>query len=230
MRMMNLLLIRHALNDWADKKLAGWTPGISLNAEGCAQVEALVKRLADVPLAAIYSSPLERTMETAQPVAESHGLTIQVREALGEIRFGEWTGRSLEELQKEKLWPIVQVYPSGARFPDGESIREVQARLVSEIDAIRDAHEKETVAVFSHSDPIKLVVAHYLGLPLDLYQRLAIGPASVTAFAFTPFGPRLLFMNRSESLPSFKFEDKEQEKEQEREQENEEQPHALPGV
>ena len=97
---------------------------------------------------------------------------------------------------------------------------------MSEIDAIRDAHDKETVAVFSHSDPIKLVVAHYLGLPLDLYQRLAIGPASVTAFAFTPFGPRLLFMNRSESLPSFKFEDKEQEKEQE----NEEQPHALPGV
>jgi probable phosphomutase (TIGR03848 family) len=222
MRMMNLLLIRHALNDWADKKLAGWTPGVSLNAEGCAQVEALVKRLADVPLAAIYSSPLERTMETAQPVAEDHGLTVQVREGLGEIRFGEWTGRSLEELRKEPLWPIIQVYPSGARFPGGESLREAQARLVAEIDTIIGNHDKETVALFSHSDPIKMAVAHYLGLPLDLYQRLSIGPASVTAFAFTPFGPRLLFLNRDETLPSLKIEAEEQE--------NEEQQYALPGV
>ncbi len=222
MGMMNLLLVRHAQNDWADKKLAGWTPGVSLNADGCAQLEPLVARLAEVPLAAIYSSPLERTVETARPVAEAHGLTIQVREALGEIRFGDWTGRSLEELRKEELWPIVQVYPSGARFPGGESLREVQARLVTEIDTIRDAHDKETVAVFSHSDPIKLAVAHYLGLPLDLYQRLSIGPASVTAFAFTPFGPRLLVLNWGQPLPSLKFEDKEQE--------NEEQQHALPGV
>jgi probable phosphomutase (TIGR03848 family) len=216
--MMNLLLIRHALNDWADKKLAGWTPGVSLNAEGCAQVEALVAQLAEVPLAAVYSSPLERTMETARPVAEAHGLTVQVREALGEIRFGEWTGRSLEELGKEALWPIIQVYPSGARFPGGESLREVQARLIAEIDAIRDAHDRETVAVVSHSDPIKMAVAHYLGLPLDLYQRLSIGPASVTAFAFTPFGPRLLVLNRGTSLPSLRFEDKASE--------NEEQQHA----
>jgi probable phosphomutase (TIGR03848 family) len=222
MAMMNLLLIRHAQNDWADKKLAGWTPGVSLNAEGCAQVEALVKRLAEVPLAAIYSSPLDRTMETARPVAEDHGLTVQVREALGEVRYGEWTGRSLEELTREELWPIIQVHPSGARFPGGESLREVQARLVNEIDAIRDAHDKETVAVFSHSDPIKMVVAHYLGLPLDLYQRLSIGPASVTAFTFTRYGPRLLVLNRAESLPSLKFEDKEHE--------NEEHEHALPGV
>lgn len=222
MRMMNLLLIRHALNDWADKKLAGWTPGVNLNAEGCAQVAALVKRLAEVPLAAVYSSPLERTMETAQPVAEAHGLTVQVREALGEIRFGEWTGRSLEELRKESLWPIIQVYPSGARFPAGESLREVQARLVAEIDTIIGDHDKETVAIFSHSDPIKLAVAHYLGLPLDLYQRLSIGPASVTAFSFTPFGPRLLFMNRGEELPNLRVEDKEQQ--------NEEQQDALPGV
>ena len=108
MGMMNLLLIRHAANDWADKKLAGWTPGVSLNAEGCAQVEALVKRLAEVPLAAVYSSPLERTMETARPVAEAHGLTVRVREALGEVRFGEWTGRALEELWKVEMWPIKQ--------------------------------------------------------------------------------------------------------------------------
>ncbi|MFN2241146.1 MAG: histidine phosphatase family protein, partial [Anaerolineae bacterium] len=161
MEMMNLLLIRHALNDWVGKKLAGWTPGVHLNDEGRAQAEALVQRLAEVPLTAIYSSPLERTLETAQPLTEARGLTVEVREGLGETRYGEWTGRSLAELKDEALWPVIQVYPGGARFPGGESLRETQARIVAELDAIRDAHPGQTVAVVSHSDPIKLAVAHY---------------------------------------------------------------------
>jgi probable phosphoglycerate mutase len=125
---------------------------------------------------------------------------------LGEVRYGDWTGRALDELKDEELWPVVQVYPSGARFPAGESLREVQARIVAELDAIRDAHRGQTVAVFSHSDPIKMAVAHYLGLPLDLYQRLTISPASVTALAFTRFGPRLLCLNHGESLPPLETE------------------------
>jgi probable phosphoglycerate mutase len=213
MTMMNLLLIRHAQNDWVGKRLAGWTPDVHLNKEGQAQVETLVRLLADAPLAAIYSSPLERTMETAQPLADAHGLLVQTREGLGETQYGEWTGRSLEELQKEELWPVVQVYPGGTRFPGGESMREVQARMVAEIDAIRDAHPEQTVAVISHSDPIKMAAAHYMGLSLDLFQRLAISPASVTAFAFTRFGPRLLCLNHSDSLPSFKIETKEEDEE-----------------
>lgn len=212
MVMMNLLLIRHALNDWVGKKLAGWEPGVHLNDEGHAQVQALVRRLATVPLAAVYSSPLERTIETAHPLAEAHGLQLRCSEALGETRFGEWTGKELKEVQDHELWPVIQVYPSAARFPGGESLREVQARLVAQIDAIREAHPKETVAIVSHSDPIKMAVAHYLGLPLDLFQRLAISPASVTAFAFGRFGPRLLLLNHTESLPSFTFEE-EKEKE-----------------
>lgn len=209
MTMMNLLLIRHATNDWVGKKLAGWTPEVHLNDEGRAQAAALVERLADVPLAAVYSSPLERTLETAQPLAEALGLEIQVREALGEARFGEWTGRELETLKNEDLWPVVQVYPGGARFPGGESMREVQARLVAELDAIRDAHPEQTVAVVSHSDPIKMAVAHYLGLPLDLFQRIAVSPASVTAFTFSRFGPHLVCLNHTASLPSFKIEKEE---------------------
>ena len=157
-------------------------------------------------------------METAQPLAAAHGLPIQVCESLGETRFGEWTGRSLKELGKEELWPVIQVYPSGARFPGGESMREVQARLVAEIDRIRDAHPKQTVAVVSHSDPIKMAVAHYVGLPLDLFQRLEIGPASVTAFTFTRFGPRLVVLNQTATLPSFKIEEKEEEEEEKEEQ------------
>jgi probable phosphomutase (TIGR03848 family) len=217
MRMMNLLLIRHALNDWVGKKLAGWLPDVHLNEEGRAQAVALAARLADVPLAAIYSSPLDRAVETAQPLAASQGLQVQLREGLGEIRFGMWTGRRLEELKKEELWPVIQVYPSGARFPEGESLHEVQARLVAELDAIRDAHADQTVAVVSHSDPIKLAVAHYLGLPLDLFQRLDISPASVTAFAFTRFGPRLLVMNHVDPLLSFANEEEQRPEEQEKE-------------
>jgi probable phosphomutase (TIGR03848 family) len=204
--MMNVLLIRHAANDWVGERLAGWTPGVHLNDEGRNQVAALVNRLVDVPLAAIYSSPLERTVETARPLALAHDLAVHVREDLGEARFGQWTGRALKELQAEELWPVIQVYPSGARFPGGESLREVQARLVAELDAIRDNHAGQTVAVVSHSDPIKMAVAHYLGLSLDLFQRLTISPASVTAFAFTHFGPRLICLNDTGTLPSFKIE------------------------
>ena len=178
------------------------------------QADALAERLSGVPLAAIYSSPLERTLETAQPLARIHGLDVQVCEDLGEARYGDWTGRALKELKDEELWPVVQVYPGGARFPGGESLREVQARMVAELDAIRDAHPGQTVAVVSHSDPIKLAVAHYTGLPLDLFQRLTISPASVTVFAFTRFGPRLICLNHTDHLPSFEMEGKEQDEEQ----------------
>jgi probable phosphoglycerate mutase len=211
---MNLLLIRHALNDWVGERLAGWTPDVHLNDQGRVQATALARRLAEAPLAAIYSSPLERTLETAQPLADAHGLTVQVRERLGETHYGDWTGSDLKELKKHELWPVVQVYPGGARFPGGESMPEVQARMVAELDAIRDAHQDQTVAVVSHSDPIKMAVAHYVGLSLDLFQRLSIDPASVTAFAFTRFGPRLICLNHTESLPSFKNDKTEEDKEQ----------------
>jgi probable phosphomutase (TIGR03848 family) len=216
--MMNLILIRHALNDWVGEKLAGWTPAVHLNEEGRAQAAALAQRLAGVSLAAIYSSPLERAVETGQPLADAHGLELRLREGLGETRFGEWTGRSLEELKKEELWPVVQMYPGGARFPGGESLREVQARLVAELDSIRDAHPDQTVAIVSHSDPIKLAVAHYLGLPLDLFQRLSISPASITVFAFARFGPRLVVMNHIDPLPSFKIEEEKEAPEEQEEQ------------
>jgi probable phosphomutase (TIGR03848 family) len=211
MQVMNLLLIRHAANDWVGERLAGWTSDVHLNDEGKAQAAALARRLADMPLAAIYSSPLERTLETAQPLAQAQGLSVQVREGLGETRYGDWTGRALTGLKHENLWPVVQVYPGGVRFPGGESMREVQARVVAELDAIRDAHPDQTVAIVSHSDPIKMAVAYYAGLALDLFQRLTISPASVTAFAFARFGPRLICLNHTDPLPSFKIEKEEKE-------------------
>ncbi|MBN1137091.1 MAG: MSMEG_4193 family putative phosphomutase [Anaerolineae bacterium] len=195
----NLLLIRHGRTDYVtEHRIPGWRPGIHLNDEGRAQAAALARRLADVRLAAIYASPLERALETAGPVAEAHGLPIQVRRDLGDLHPGDWTGRTVEELENEELWLIVQAYPSGARLPGGESFLECQARIVAELDAIRNAHLGQTVAVVSHADPIKLAVAYYVGLPLDLFRRLSISPASVTAVAFVSSGPRLVCLNNAE--------------------------------
>jgi probable phosphoglycerate mutase len=202
--MMHMLLIRHGMTDWVGNRLAGWTPGVHLNEEGRSQAAALAQRLAEVPLAALYSSPLERALETAQPVAQAHNLAVQVRDGHGELRCGDWTGRTLKELQDEDLWSVVQIYPGGARFPGGESLREAQARTVAELDAIRDAHSGQIVAVVSHSDPIALAAAHYAGLPLDLFQRLTISPASVTEFSFTRLGPRLIYLNYTEPLAALR--------------------------
>ncbi len=200
---MQLMLVRHAKNDWVGDRLAGWTPGVHLNEEGQRQAAALGERLAHLPLTAIYSSPLERAVETARAIAVHHGLGVQVLEAIGETRYGEWTGASLKELSKTELWPVVQVYPSGARFPGGESLQETQSRVVAAVDALRDAHAEETdlVIAVSHADVIKAAVAHYVGLHLDLFQRLVISPASLSVIRFAKFGPRLVCLNDTGAVP-----------------------------
>jgi probable phosphomutase (TIGR03848 family) len=200
-RPTTLLLVRHALNDWVGDKLAGWTPNVHLNDKGRAQAQALAERLADRPIAAVYSSPLERAVETAQIVAAPHRIEVQIREGVGEVRYGEWTGQTLKELAKEDAWSVVQFYPSQARFPGGEAIREMQARAVAELDTIVAAHPSETVLVVSHADVLKAVLAHYAGLHLDLFQRLVVSPASLSVVAFTPMGPRLICLNDAAHVP-----------------------------
>lgn len=198
-----LILVRHALNDWVGDKLAGWTPNVHLNEKGRAQAEALAHRLADQPIAAVHSSPLERAVETAQIIAAPHQLEIQIQEGVGEVRYGDWTGQSIKDLAKEKedAWRVVQFSPSMARFPGGEAIREMQARAVAALDTIVEAHPSETVLVVSHADVIKAVLAHYAGLHLDLFQRLVISPASLSVIAFTPMGPRLHCFNDTAHVP-----------------------------
>lgn len=178
--MTTLFLIRHADNDYVGKKLAGWTPGVHLNEKGRQQTQALAARLSPVPFEAIYSSPLDRAVETARPLAKAKGLTVRKRESLGEVQYGEWTGKSLRVLQRTKLWRVVQLSPSNMRFPGGEALRETQLRIVGALDVICQEHPKGMVVAFSHGDPIRLAVAHYLGLHLDLFQRIQIGTASVT--------------------------------------------------
>lgn len=176
--------------------MTGWTEGVGLTPEGRAQAEAAADFLAGVPLRAIYSSPIDRCWETAEIVASKHPrLEPQPTEEIGEVRYGRWTGRSLKSLTKTKLWEVVQGFPSGMTFPDGETLRAVQSRAVDQIEALRLAHPKANVCCVTHADVIKLVLAHYLGVHLDLYQRIAVAPASVSAFSVSDKGPYVLGMN-----------------------------------
>ena len=125
-----LLLLRHAVTEQTGAVLSGWTPGLHLSGQGREQAEALAGRLEPVPLDAVYASPLERCQETAAAVAGAKGLKLETLEDVGEVRYGDWTGRTLKELGREPLWKVVQATPSAARFPDGESIFEMQARAV----------------------------------------------------------------------------------------------------
>jgi len=198
--MTTLLLIRHGANDWVRDRLAGWTPGVHLNDEGREQTAALARRLADWPIEAIVSSPLERAIETAEAVAALHDLPVRIEAGVGEARYGEWTGQLLSDLAKTPEWPVVQFNPSSARFPGGESLLEVQNRVVAALERLRTAHLQGVVAVFAHSDIIKLAAAHYVGLPMYLFQRLMVDTASVTWIQFTKHGPRLVRLNDSGEL------------------------------
>lgn len=195
-----LLLIRHGTNDWVHGRLAGWTPGVHLNEEGRRQAAALSERLGDLPITTIYTSPLERCVETATAIAQPRGMQLRLVEQIGEVRYGEWQGAELKELYKHELWPGVQFYPSGTRFPNGETLGEAQMRMVQALDRLRSMHPKQIVAVVSHADIIKLAVAYYVGMHMDLFQRLVINPCSLTAIAFEPMGPRLLALNDTGSL------------------------------
>jgi probable phosphoglycerate mutase len=180
--MTQILLVRHAVNDFVKTgKLAGWTPEVHLNEEGKAQAEALGKRLADAPIKHLYASPLERTMETAQAIQQHHaGLEIVQNAEIGEVRYGDWTGMEIRALAGRKMWHVVQEYPSRASFPNGEAMRDVQVRSVNEIERIAKVHPRDLVVVVSHADVIKMVLAHFLGMHLDNFQRLSLSPASIS--------------------------------------------------
>lgn len=197
-----LLLIRHGENDFTKKsRLAGHTPGVHLNEKGQQQAQALGEALKDAPIQALYASPLERAMETAAPIARARGLEIQVEAGLIETDIGKWQGRSLKSLQRVKHWKVVQHAPSRAQFPEGETFYGCQARIVAALDAIsRKYKAQDIVACVFHSDPIKLAVAHYLGLPLDHFQRLGCDTGSVTALHVHEMGAYLLKLNQRPPL------------------------------
>ncbi len=192
-----IILVRHGENDWSkDNKLAGWLPGVHLNETGHRQAEAVGQRLTVLPIKAVYSSPLTRCVETATYIADTHRLSVQYLEEIGEVRYGEWEGKKIKKLARKPLWHAVQFFPSRARFPGGETLAETQFRAVTALEETAARHEKEMIVVVSHADVIRLLLAHYLGVHIDLFQRLVIAPASVSILSLSPGGlVRVLRLN-----------------------------------
>jgi probable phosphoglycerate mutase len=193
--MTTVLLIRHANNDLVGKTIASWMPGVHLNEEGRVQANRLAGRLENVSLRAIYCSPLERALETAQPVARKLDLPVQIREELGEVRFGDWTGCTIADLDRTPLWQRFNAYRSGTRAPNGELMLESQVRIVNAMEAMRAAHPGECIAVVSHGDVIRAALVYYLGMAMDNFHRIEISPASITTLELNDWGVRVLALN-----------------------------------
>ncbi len=203
-----LLLIRHATNDFVKTgRLPGRTPNIHLNEEGRRQAEALAQLLRDQPLDAIYSSPLERAIETAWRIAADRGLPLRLRPDLADVDNGDYTGMEIKRLSEDEatrdFWRTVVETPSQARFPNGEGLLDMQQRVIKALEALAAAHpdlempaqaeragasaedkpkrRPQVLAIVAHADVIKAALAHYLGMPFDNFQRLSIAPASISA-------------------------------------------------
>lgn len=208
--MTTILLIRHAENDYVKTgRLAGWTPEVHLNDAGKAQAEALGQRLADTQIRQLYASPLERTVETAQAIQQHHPhLTIQHNTEIGEVRYGDWEGKHIASLRTRKMWDVIQEYPSRAVFPNGETLRGAQTRAVNEVERLVQCHPREMVVIVSHADLIKMVLANYLGMHLDTFQRIVIAPASISIIQLGHSRPYIAVMNDTAHLKPPKQEQK----------------------
>jgi probable phosphoglycerate mutase len=193
-----VLFVRHGQTPTTGATLPGRAKGLHLADKGRAQAEAVAARLAQLKqVDAVYASPLERTRETAAPIAKALGLKVQIARGLLECDFGDWTGRKLKELMRLPEWSTVQRYPSGFRFPKGESFAEMQTRITDATAALVERHRGGVVVAVSHADPIKAAVASALGTHLDLFQRIVISPCSVTAVAYGTSGPTVLTVNHT---------------------------------
>jgi probable phosphomutase (TIGR03848 family) len=191
-----VLLVRHGQTPTTGASLPGRAPNLHLADKGIAQAESAAKRIAGLgSVAAVYASPMERTRETAAPIARARKLRVRQAKGLIECDFGEWTGQQLGKLRKLPEWRTVQRYPSGFRFPGGESFGEMQSRSVDAVHDLVLAHPGETIVAVSHADVIKAVVAAATGTHLDLFQRIVVSPCSITAILYTTEGPVVLTVN-----------------------------------
>ena len=195
-------LVRHGSTPTTGKLLPGQAPGLHLAEKGRAQAEAAAQRLAALSKAptAVYASPLERTRETAAPIARALGLRVRTCPGLLEVDVGDWTEQRLSRLYKTKEWPTVHRWPSGFRFPGGESFAEMSVRAMDAVLGLVADHPGQSIVAVSHADPIKAVVAAAAGVPLDLMQRLVVSPCSLSAVLFTSGGPVVLSVNSTGTL------------------------------
>ena len=196
-----VLYVRHGQTPTTGKVLPGRAAGLHLADSGRSQADAVAQRIGALKrVDAVYASPLERARETAAPIAAARGLRVRVDKGLLECDFGEWTGGSLRDLARKPEWQTVQRYPSGFRFPEGESFREMATRIASTAGRLRQRHPGQVVVAVSHADPIKAAVADALGVHLDLFQRISISTCSVTAIAYGDGGPIVLTVNDTGDL------------------------------
>lgn len=211
--MTTVLLIRHGRSVAnTSGVLAGRTPGVELDDVGLKQAAETGRQLAPIPLRALVSSPLHRCRQTAEALqaARSDGLDVSVDDGLIECGYGDWTGRSLKELSREKLWKQVQQQPSAVRFPQGESMTEMSSRAIGAIRAwderLSAEHGENTVwAAVSHADVIKAILADALGMHLDSFQRILVDPASVSVVRYTSVRPYVIKVNSTSAELSALF-------------------------
>ncbi len=190
-------LIRHAQKEGGEGWLPGRMPGVHITEEGRAQAERLADALADVPFQGIYCSSLERVYETARPLCERLGLPWNTVDEILEIDFGDWTNRTIGDLDGDEVWRRFNTFRSGTCAPRGELMLDVQARFVRKMIELQAVHSGGTVALFSHADPIRCAIAYFLGIPLDFFLRIEIDPASVSIIELDDYGPRVRCVNQN---------------------------------
>jgi len=191
-----VLFVRHGQTPTTGASLPGRAPGLHLADVGAAQAEAAAQRIAALDsVGAVYASPMERTRETAKPIARALKLRVRQAPGLTECDFGTWTGEKLDDLRRKPDWKRVQRYPSGFRFPRGESFAEMQSRALGAVHSLVAAHPEETIVAVSHADVIKAIVASATGTHLDLFQRIVVSPCSITAILYASEGPIVLTVN-----------------------------------
>ncbi|HJO40556.1 MAG: histidine phosphatase family protein [Acidimicrobiales bacterium] len=197
-----IIFVRHGKTPTTGTKLPGRAPNLHLSNEGKSQAEIVAKEIENSSssflgskVSAVYASPMERTQETAKPIAKTLNLRLRTLQGLNECDFGDWTGRRLRDLSKLKSWSIIQKQPSSFRFPNGESFTEMQNRMQKTVDKILERHPGETVVCVSHADPIKAILASAVGTPLDLFQRIVVGPCSTSVVLYTKERPLVLTLN-----------------------------------
>lgn len=198
--MTTFLLIRHASTNALGKHLSGRAAGVCLNPSGKQQALQLGQRLKHLTIHAIYSSPLERAIETAEPIAKAQHLTTSISNSFLELDFGEWTNNAFEELSKQVAFKNFNAFRSNTPIPGGELMIEAQVRFVSGMQQLKRDHANQTVAIVSHSDLIKAAVAFYAGIHLDMFQRLEISPASVSIIQLFEETARIICINHTGEL------------------------------
>lgn len=193
--MTTFFLVRHGANDLMKHTIVGRRAGVHLNEEGRYQAEQLARRLEPLGIHRIFSSPLERATETAEPLAGRFGLHVQIEERLNEIDFGDWTGSTLANLERLEHWRQWNVFRSRVRPPNGESMFEAQMRMISLITSLHEQFANDNIVLVSHGDPIRAALLYWLGMPVDLIHRLEVSPASTTTVVLDAWGVSIRCIN-----------------------------------